>query len=155
MGSPRKRGSVRLLPSGKAAARGKRPTPKECAMSSRLSLVCVLGFLVSPLALAQPTEPGKPCQADVKKLCPGVKQGHGAILQCLEGKQDQISDACKDVVKTKLADLYNACKDDVTKFCANVEQGQGKVIKCLQKNKAGLSDSCKAQWAKTKPAAAN
>jgi len=122
-------------------------------MSSRLSLACVLGCLVSPLAFAQPVEPGKPCAADVKKLCPNVKQGHGAILQCLEGKVDQVSDACKDVVKAKLEELYAACKDDVVKFCANVEKGQGRIIKCLYKNKGGLSDSCKAEWAKAKAAA--
>jgi hypothetical protein len=125
-------------------------------MSSRVSpwsaLVALLGFIVAPLAFGQPVEPGKPCAADVQKLCPGVKPGHGAILACLEPKQDQVSQACKDVVKAKLDALYAACQTDVQKFCASVEQGQGRVIKCLKKNAAGLSDSCKAQWAKTKPA---
>ncbi|MGO9829574.1 MAG: cysteine rich repeat-containing protein [Myxococcaceae bacterium] len=118
------------------------------------ALAAAAGFLVAPLAFGQPVEPGKPCAADVAKLCPGVKHGHGAILQCLEGKQDQISDACKDVVKAKLEELYSACKDDVAKFCASVEKGQGRIIKCLYKNKATLSDGCKAEWMKMKPAPA-
>jgi hypothetical protein len=126
-------------------------------MSSRLSLwsplVALLGFLVAPVAFGQPIEPGKPCAADVQKLCPGVKPGHGAILACLEPKQDQISQACKDAVKSKLADLYAACKPDVEKFCAGVAPGTGKVIQCLKQNSASVSDTCKAQWAKTKPAA--
>src|SRR5277367_1891873 len=124
-------------------------------MFSRISTlsahVALLGFIVAPVALAQPVEPGKPCAADVQKLCPGVKPGHGAILACLEPKQDQVSQACKDVVKAKLDALYSACQADVQKFCTGVEQGQGRVIKCLKKNAPSLSDSCKAQWAKTKP----
>jgi len=124
-------------------------------MSSRVSawlaLAASLTFAFAPVALAQPVEPGKPCAADVQKLCPGVKPGHGAILACLEPKQDQVSQACKDVVKAKLDALYSACQADVQKFCTGVEQGQGRIIKCLKKNAPGLSDSCKAQWAKTKP----
>src|SRR5271170_6789176 len=89
---------------------GEAPYPKELAMSSRVSpwspLVALLGFVVAPVAFGQPIEPGQPCAADVQKLCPGVKPGHGAILACLEPKQDQISQACKDTVKAKLADLY-------------------------------------------------
>jgi hypothetical protein len=125
-------------------------------MSSRLSpwfaLVALLGFLVAPLAFGQPVEPGKPCAADVQKLCPGVKPGHGAILACLESKQEQISAACKEVVKAKLQDLITACNPDIQKFCAGVPMGTGKVIECLSKNAADVSDTCKAQWAKTKPA---
>jgi len=123
-------------------------------MSKVSAFVAACSFLVAPLALAQPIEPGKPCQADVQKLCPGVKPGHGAIMSCLEGKQDQVSQACKDVVKQKLEDFYAACKDDAAKFCASVEKGQGKIVKCLYKNEAKLSDSCKAQFAKAKAAAA-
>jgi hypothetical protein len=125
-------------------------------MSSRVSvlsgLVSLLSFVAAPLALAQPVEPGKPCAADVQKLCPGVKPGHGAILACLEPKQDQISPACKEVVKAKLTALKEACDSDVQKFCAGVPAGTGKIMQCLKKNSAELSDTCKAQWAKTKPA---
>jgi hypothetical protein len=124
--------------------------PRRCA-----ALVTTVGFLVAPVAFGQATmEPGKPCAADVKKLCPNVKQGHGAILQCLEGKQDQVSDACKDVVKAKVEEFYGACKDDAAKFCAGVEKGQGKIMKCLYKNVSKLSDTCKTEFAKAKAAAA-
>ena len=44
-------------------------------MSSRVpprsALVALLGFIVAPLALAQPVEPGKPCAADVQSCVPG------------------------------------------------------------------------------------
>ena len=125
-------------------------------MSNRLShlsfVLVACTSLAAPLAFGQASEPGKPCAADVQKLCPNVKAGHGAILACLEGKQDQVSPACKDVVKAKLDALYQACSADVQKFCATVEKGNGAVVQCLKANKASLSDSCKSQWAKTKPA---
>src|SRR5277367_570101 len=103
-------------------------------MSSRVpAFVALLSFAVAPLAFGQPVEPGKPCAADVQKLCPGVTPGHGAILACLEPKQDQISPACKEVVKAKLTALNDACQTDVQKFCAGVPMGTGKVIQCLKK----------------------
>ena len=118
------------------------------------ALVAAGCFLAAPLAFGQAADPGKPCQADVKKLCPGVHPGHGAIMACLEGKTDKLSDACKEVIKTKLQEFYTACGDDEAKFCAGVEKGTGKVVKCLHNNEANLSDSCKAEFAKAKAAKA-
>jgi hypothetical protein len=133
------------------------PHPEEYAMPSRLSrwfaTVASLGFVVAPLAFGQPVDPGKPCAADAQKLCPGVKPGQGALLACLEPKQDKISQACKDSVKAKLQALVTACAQDVQKFCDGVPMGTGKVIQCLDKNAAGLNDNCKAEFAKVKAAA--
>ncbi len=115
------------------------------------ALLGALLLAVSP-ALAQ--DPGKPCQADAKKLCPGVKAGHGAILNCLEGKQDQVSAACKDAVAAKVQAVVDACKDDKEKFCPTVNPGEGKIIQCLKKNQAHLSASCKDVFAQAKAAKA-
>jgi hypothetical protein len=112
------------------------------------ALVASLMLAVSP-ALAQ--DPGKPCQADVKKLCPNVKpDGHGALLNCLEGKQDQISVACKDAVQAKVQMVMDACKGDLEKFCSTVSPGEGKIIQCLKKNQAQVSAGCKNVFAKAK-----
>jgi Cysteine rich repeat len=107
-------------------------------------------LLAAPTALAQSTEPGKPCKADFEKLCPGVQPGQGRILACLEGKTDQLSPACKDDVSKKLVAFYNACKPDAEKFCASVERGEGRVMQCLKDNEASLSSSCKKAWGKGK-----
>ena len=112
------------------------------------ALLGALMLVVSP-ALAQ--DPGKPCQADVKKLCPNVKpDGHGALLNCLEGKQDQISDACKDAVQAKVQMVMDACKGDMEKFCSTVSPGEGKIIQCLKKNQAHVSAGCKNVFAQVK-----
>ncbi|HUM09449.1 MAG TPA: cysteine rich repeat-containing protein [Myxococcaceae bacterium] len=107
-------------------------------------------LLAAPVAFAQSSEPGKPCKADLEKICPGVEPGHGRILACLEGKTDQLSPACKDDVSKKLTAFYKACKPDADKLCATVERGEGRVMQCLKDNEASLSKSCKNVWEKAK-----
>jgi Cysteine rich repeat len=113
-------------------------------------------LLATPLAFAQGLVPGKACKADLEKVCPGVEPGHGRILACLEGKTDQLSEACKDDVSKKLVEFYKACKADTDKLCATVERGEGRVMQCLKDNEASLSKSCKKVWGagKEKKAAA-
>jgi hypothetical protein len=103
-----------------------------------------------PLAFAQGLEPGKACKADLEKLCPGVEPGHGRILACIEGKTDQLSQACKDDVSKKLDAFYKACKADADNLCASVVRGEGRLIQCLKDNEASLSKSCKKVWGKGK-----
>jgi hypothetical protein len=43
------------------------------------------------------------CQADTEKLCPGTQPGGGRLLQCLRGKQDQISEGCKSALASARA----------------------------------------------------
>jgi len=71
------------------------------------TLVLVLGAsCVVPWALADetPADPLAPpsladlhaaCDADIKKLCPGVQPGGGRILACLKQHQESVSDNCK------------------------------------------------------------
>ena len=116
-------------------------------------LLAVAVLLVTRVAFAD-TDPPGPCKADVKKLCPKVKAGHGAILICLEQKVDKVSDACKASLTDKAQAVYSACKPDLDKFCATVEHGEGRLLQCLAKNEAGMSDDCKAFWNKAKAAKA-
>ena len=105
-------------------------------------------LLATPLAFA--LEPGKACKADLEKLCPGVEPGHGRILACIEGKTDQLSQACKDDVSKKLDAFYKACRADADKLCASVVRGEGRVMQCLKDNEASLSKSCQKVWGKGK-----
>ena len=107
-------------------------------------------LLAAPLVFAQGVEPGKACKADLEKLCPGVEPGQGRILACIEGKTDQLSQACKDDVSKKLDAFYKGCKADADKLCASVVRGEGRVMQCLKDNEASLSKSCKKVWGKGK-----
>lgn len=123
----------------------------------RWSLLLGAGVLLAaPLALAEPV-PGKACKADLEAACPGVEPGQGRILACLQGKTDQLSQACKDDVSKKFNALYKACRPDAQKLCPDTEMGGGKLLQCLGDNEKSLSSSCKKVWgkpAKKKTAAA-
>jgi hypothetical protein len=114
----------------------------------RWSLLLGAGVLLAaPVVLAEPV-PGKACKADLAAACPGVEPGQGRILACLEGKTDQLSQACKDDVSKKFNALYKACRPDATKLCPGVEMGGGKLLQCLGDNEKTLSSSCKKAWGK-------
>ena len=40
------------------------------------------------------------CQADAQKLCAGVQPGGGRILQCLRGKDSELSASCQSAMKS-------------------------------------------------------
>jgi hypothetical protein len=106
-------------------------------------------LLAASAALAEPVA-GKASKADLEKACPGIEPGQGRILACLEGKTDQLSQACKDDVSKKFNALYKACRSDATKLCPGVEMGGGKLLQCLGDNEKTLSSSCKKVWGKPK-----
>jgi hypothetical protein len=121
-------------------------------MSRSLSFTALLSapllFLAS-LALAQaPQKSGGVCKADVERLCPDAQPGHGKVMRCLQGKEDQVSAECKahlEEMHQKFQAAKEACKPDVQKFCQDVQPGRGKIFQCLQQHEAELSDACKAQ----------
>ncbi len=113
------------------------------------TVVAMSALLVAGGALAD-TDPPQPCMADVKKLCPKVKPGNGAILACLEANQEKISAECKDSATAKAQVIYEACKPDKDKFCADVKEGEGRILKCLGQHQAQMSAACKDVWAKAK-----
>jgi hypothetical protein len=112
-------------------------------------LLAAAVLLVTGVAFADTSAP-KPCAADVKKLCPKVKPGHGAVLICLEQKGDKVSPACKNSLTDKAQAVESACKPDLDQFCAQVQHGEGRLLQCLAKNEANLSADCKAFWSAAK-----
>jgi hypothetical protein len=121
-------------------------------MSRRSLWSALLGagvLLAASVALAEPT-PGKACKADLANLCPGIEPGQGRILACLQGKTDELSQACKDDVSKKFNALYKSCRADAEKLCPGTEMGGGKLLGCLGDNEAKLSSSCKKVWGKPK-----
>jgi hypothetical protein len=95
------------------------------------------------------------CTDDIAKFCKDVKPGGGAIMECLEAHESELSDACKEYeakmegtrverkeevrVWTK---FRKACKADVIKFCKDVDPVQGGIEKCLNAHMSELSTPC-------------
>ena len=63
------------------------------------SLIVVIAALVAFPAMAaqgQGTGPGSgPCAGDIAKFCKDVQPGHGRILKCLKGHENELSPDCK------------------------------------------------------------
>jgi len=115
------------------------------ASLARRLLVLATALAAAPLAAqsAPPAEGlGKPCADDVAKLCPGVKPGGGRIAQCLQGKADQISPACKARME-QAKEVHQACMADAEKFCGDIPPGGGRVAVCVQQHEAELSQTCR------------
>jgi hypothetical protein len=95
------------------------------------------------------------CKDDVKKLCPDVKPGGGAIKDCLNQHAGEVSQTCKDnmaeakaKMKEKREELEAACKDDLKRYCSNVTPGEGREMACLRAYADKLSGGCKAKMPK-------
>ena len=54
---------------------------------------------------AHPMAGGRPgaCKADFEKLCAGVQPGGGRIRECMKAHRDQISDACKSAIASRMS----------------------------------------------------
>ncbi len=113
------------------------------------TLIAATALLVSGVAFADSNAP-KECKADVKKLCPKVKAGHGAVLVCLEQNADKVSQKCQGSLTDKAQAIQGACKPELDKFCATVEHGQGRLLQCLAQHEADMGADCKAFWGAAK-----
>ena len=95
------------------------------------------------------------CTDDIAKFCKNVKPGPGAIMECLEEHESELSDACKEYEakmggtrverKEQIRDrirFRQACKADVIKFCKDIDPVPGGIEKCLNEHKNELSTSC-------------
>ncbi len=68
----------------------------------KLTLAAIaFAIAFSGSALAQTNDGRGACKADYDKFCAGIVPGGGRIVACLNGKRDQLSDACKKVLDSR------------------------------------------------------
>ncbi|MFA5161038.1 MAG: cysteine rich repeat-containing protein [Elusimicrobiales bacterium] len=95
-----------------------------------------------------------PCAADTDKVCPGMKNGGGALMNCLRQRKADVSSACRahiDKVVAQAEADSAACRADAESFCKNLPPGVGLELKCLADNFTKLSAACKAKVGKAAP----
>jgi hypothetical protein len=73
--------------SGQPAVGGKAEQTPEEAAGGRLNLIRIK----------------KACEEDIKRLCADIRPGGGRLLQCLRGKPDNLSPACREVMASRSA----------------------------------------------------
>ena len=114
--------------------------------STAVRLLVLASAIAAPPLAAQTASGsenlGKPCAEDVAKLCPGVKPGSGRIAQCLQGKSEQVSPACKARMD-QAKEIGQACLSDAEKFCSEIPPGAGRVAVCIQQHEGELSQTCR------------
>jgi hypothetical protein len=76
----------------------------DLARIAVLALVALAPLLAGPV-LAQQSRGAvvekvrNACGADIQKLCAGVQQGGGRVLQCLREHQSDVSEGCQTAMK--------------------------------------------------------
>ncbi len=71
-------------------------------LKSKLSFAAIaVAIAFSGSALAQTTDARGACKADYDNFCAGSAPGGGRIVACLNGKRDQLSDACKKALDSR------------------------------------------------------
>ena len=72
------------------------------AHEDQLSERCEFALYQASAALEQAVAAiayvGRACRGDIQTLCPETTPGDGRILECLSGKQEEVSQVCKDAV---------------------------------------------------------
>lgn len=124
------------------------------ANEAKLSASCMAGYKAWKSRSSQPAAgaaaPAKrldPCEADIKKLCPAIKD-RSALSKCLDQNQDKLSETCRSqrtVAKNSIAALRAACTVEYAGIC------KGQRGACLRQHASELSPGCKAAFeARTK-----
>ncbi|HMK59852.1 MAG TPA: cysteine rich repeat-containing protein [Dissulfurispiraceae bacterium] len=97
-----------------------------------------------------------PCADDIARFCPNVIPGGGAIIECLEKHESELTDACrtheinmynrrgerKDMIMKRVT-LRKTCGQDIIKFCADVQPGANRIVGCLSEHEKELSAPCR------------
>ncbi len=129
----------------------------------QIKSVCRMTLLVGVLCLVLiPGTKGfaadtNPCSDDIAKFCPNVQPNdRGAIMDCLETHESELSDACKAYeermggsrvesreIRRQYKAILQTCKNDVAKFCKDVDPLKGGFVNCLNEHEKGLSETCR------------
>ena len=92
----------------------------------------------------------RPCEEEIKRLCPDIKPGDGRIAECARQHAKEFSPQCQkkhqemEKHKQALEHAKKACHDDVQKFCKDADPGEGRIVRCLEEHEKNLSEGCRA-----------
>lgn len=122
-----------------------------------LSAVIVIGLFCTVLVFSMNAlaAEANPCADDIAKYCKDVKPGKGAIMDCLEQHENELTPACREheagmggkrvEMREQIRErvkFRKACRDDVNKFCADVKPGKDVITQCLTEHEKELSAPC-------------
>ncbi len=119
-------------------------------MKGRLthSLVCLAVLAAASSSFAQYSNP---CEADIARFCSNIQPGRGAIFDCLNQNEAQLSKECKSMHLSQLSEILRqtqeVCKADGTRLCGGeIQQPGERLLVCLKMNASSLSPECKKKF---------
>ena len=129
--------------------------------AQRVTLVGLIAIVLGASgAMGAEAPKGRPCQADIQKLCKDIKVGGGRVRDCLKSHASELSPGCKQMMDSnqgifaqdgagggarqrRAQGVLEACKADLDKHCKGIQPGGGRLRACLEKHSSELSDACK------------
>lgn len=113
---------------------------------SILALACAVGLFAGPTLAQQ-----RPCQEDMKKLCPEAQPGTPEARKCLAGNMDKLSEACRQRLSAArnrrqgYPARFKGCEADLEKHCKGLMPGGGRLMRCLRSHESEISTECKSR----------
>lgn len=93
------------------------------------------------------------CGQDIGKFCNRANLGGGAVAECLERNQANVSPRCKatafetaTLLKKRAAAraaVPRLCELDRLKFCGGIEPGDAEIMGCMYASRNNLSQACR------------
>ena len=111
---------------------------------SELSVICAKRL---PQPKPAGAKPAAACSADIEHFCKDLTGRPAAMLQCLGGHKDDLSEACRTSLAKASPAVQSAavpCADDFKRLCHDVAPQAGARNKCLIEHKSEVSAPCRA-----------
>src|SRR6476469_3339429 len=117
-------------------------TVRYCAIVAITGLLSV-AILISAhfnVAQAQNRAVALACGKELKKQCSGVPVQANNMLECLQKRQEKLSERCVTLANH----VARMCDRDAAQRCAGVVAGSGNVLGCLITARRSVSARCNA-----------
>jgi hypothetical protein len=115
----------------------------------------ILAYVVVLLALLMTTagalaQDANPCASDIARFCSNLRPGKGAIADCLQQNEAQLSPECRQYhlaeIGSALRKTHQACEVDSVKFCGSyLQPPDERLLQCLKLNAPSLSPDCRTE----------
>lgn len=117
--------------------------------------VISLAFLALTSSINASAADRSPCADDVARFCKDIKPGKGAVIDCLEQHENELTPACRthetnmagkrvemrELIRERVK-FRKACRNDVNRLCSDAKPGKDSVMQCLTAHEKELSAPC-------------
>jgi OmpA-OmpF porin, OOP family len=122
-------------------------------LAALLVFACVDGSNAATIGYAEALGAlAESCSPDIGKFCSKANLGGGAVAECLERNEANVSARCKATASQTAtllkrrsaarAAVPRACELDRLKFCGGIQPGDAQILNCMYASHNSLSQTC-------------